>query len=157
MGKSKRRDRPRRRQDPTTGRPPKPPADPETAALRDQKILPVIAALAGPEPKKRSEAAIAIANLIEDQKCRKLLLKEQIVGVVMEQTITDSNMEVVAAGWGVLRNLALEEGPDFGLHLYRQDILTPVEAAVQNVCRANGSIIPEMYTGLWMWLGYQHD
>ncbi|KAI9845062.1 MAG: hypothetical protein M1830_007567 [Pleopsidium flavum] len=134
MGKSRKRDRPKQRQDLTIGRPPKPPADPETAALRDQKILPVIAALAGPESKKRSEAAIAIANLIEDQRCRKLLLKEQIVRVIMEQTITDSNLEVVVAGWGVLRNLALEEGPDFGLHLYRQDILTPVEAAVRNVC-----------------------
>lgn len=133
MGKSKKNDRWRPRRDPTNGRPPKPPADAETAALRDQKILPVIAALAGPDPKKRSEAAAAIADLIEDQRCRKLLLKEQVVRVIMEQTIRDANLEVRAAGWGVLRNLILEEGVDFRIHLFRQDILTPVEAVIRNV------------------------
>lgn len=133
MAKSKKTDRPRQRKDPTACRSPKPPADAKTAALRDQKILPVIAALASPEPKKRSEAAIAIANLIEDQRCRKLLLKEQVVRVIMEQTITDSNLEVMAAGWGVLRNLILEEGDDFRIYLFRQDILTPVEAVIRYV------------------------
>jgi len=137
MAKTKRNDRPRHRKDPTSGRPPKPPADAETAALRDQKILPIIAALASPEPKKRSEAAVAVANLIEDQRCRKLLLKEQLVRVIMEQTITDSNLEVMAAGWGVLRNLILEEGDDFRIHLFRQDILTPVDAVIRNVCSSN--------------------
>lgn len=133
MARSKKNDRPRQRKDPTGGRPAKPPADVETAALRDQKILPVIAALASPEAKKRSEAAVAIANLIEDQRCRKLLLKEQLVRVIMEQTVTDSNLEVMAAGWGVLRNLSLEEEEDFRIHLFRQDILTPVEAVIRNV------------------------
>ncbi len=136
MGKTKRNDRPRQRQTPTSGRPSKVPTDPETLALREQKILPVLASLAGPDPKKRAEAAIAIANLIEDRRCRKLLLKEQIVRVIMERTITDSNLEVEAGGWGVLHNLALEEGDDFRIHLFRQDILTPVGAAIGSVCKS---------------------
>jgi len=134
MPKSKKNDRPRRRRDPTIGRSPKPVADAKTAALRDEKILPVIAALASSEPKKRSEAAMAIANLIDDQRCRELLLKEQLVRVIMEQIITDSNLEVMAAGWGVLRNLVLEEGDDLRIHLFRLDILTPVEAVTRYVC-----------------------
>jgi hypothetical protein len=133
MGKSKRKGKPKRRSDPTIGRPAKNPSDSESAAIRDKKILPVLSQLSSPDPKSRSTAASAITNLIEDQKCRKLLLKEQLVRLIMEQTLTDSEMEVVVAGWGVLRNLALEEDWSFGIHLYRQDILTPVEAAIKNV------------------------
>ena len=156
MAKSQKGDRPRQRKDPTSGRPAKPPADAETAALRDQKILPVIAALAGPEAKKRSEAAVAVANLIEDPRCRKLLLKEQVVRVIMEQTVTDSNLEVMAAGWGVLRNLLLEEGDNFGVHLFRQDILTPIEAVIRNVCSLY-STWHALYSGLHLVLDYEHD
>ncbi|KAH0547639.1 hypothetical protein FGG08_000128 [Glutinoglossum americanum] len=133
MGKSKRKGRPKPRTDPTIGRPAKSPSDPETAAIRDQKILPVLSQLSSPNSKSRSTAASAIANLIEDQECRKLLLKDQVVRLIMEQTLTDSEIEVVVAGWGVLRNLALEEDWTFGIHLYRQDILTPLEAAIKNV------------------------
>src|SRR4051794_36881175 len=103
MGKSKRSERPKPRRDPTAGRPVKAPSDPEAAAVRDQKILPVLSQLSSPDSKSRSTAASAIANLIGNKKCRKLLLREQIVRLIMEQTLTDSEMEVVVAGWGVPR------------------------------------------------------
>jgi hypothetical protein len=71
--------------------------------------------------------------LIEDDKTRKLLLRERVVQILLEQTITDSGLESKSAGWGILRNLALEEEADFSVHLYRQDILTPMSVIIQNV------------------------
>ncbi|KAI9732368.1 MAG: hypothetical protein M1834_001575 [Cirrosporium novae-zelandiae] len=133
MGKTKRKDKSHQGPDPVAGRPVKLPTDPETLALRNQKILPIVEALKSLEPKKRSEAAIAITNLIDDEKCRKLLLREGLVQILIGQTLSDSDPNVQVAGWGVVRNLALEEGPDFSVHLYRQGILTPLESALQMV------------------------
>lgn len=132
MGKSKPRNRQKARGDPT-GKPTKPPADPELAAIREQRILPVLKDLQSADLKTRSAAASAISNIIEDTKCRKLLLREQIVRILFEQTLTDSSLETRTAGWGILRNLAMEEEADFCVHLYRQDILTAVEGVVQTV------------------------
>ncbi|KAH8679018.1 hypothetical protein BGZ60DRAFT_428825 [Tricladium varicosporioides] len=132
MGKSKPRNRQRNRADPTS-KPIKPPADPELAAIREQKILPILKDLQGADLKARSAAASAISNIIEDTKCRKLLLREQIVRILFEQTLTDSNLETRSAGWGILRNLALEEEADFCIHLYRQDILTAIEGTVKTI------------------------
>lgn len=132
MGKSKPRNRAKNRGDPTA-KPIKPPTDPELAAIREQRILPVLKDLQSAELKTRSAAASAISNIIEDTKCRKLLLREQIVKILFEQTLTDSSLETRTAGWGILRNLALEEEADFCVHLYRQDILTAIEGVVQTV------------------------
>ncbi len=133
MGKSKPRNRVKNRANPA-GKPVKPPADPELAAIREQRILPVLKDLQSPDLKTRSSAARAITNLIEDEKSRKLLLREQIVRVLLEQTLTDSNLETRTDGWGILRNLALEEAADFSVHLYRQDVLTAIEGVVKTVC-----------------------
>jgi len=89
--------------------------------------------LQSPELKTRSAAAVAIANIIEDTKCRKLLLREQVVKILLEQTLTDASLESRSAGWGILNNLAQEEENDFCIHLYRQDILTAVGAIVKSV------------------------
>ena len=111
----------------------KPPSDPELAALRESKILPVISDLNKADPKARSAAATAIANLIQDTKCRKLLLREQVVRTVLTQTLTDAALESRAAGWGILQVLAQEEEADFCVHLFRQDILTAIEFAAKTV------------------------
>jgi len=132
MGKSKPRNRVKNRNDPT-GKQIKPPADPELAAIREERILPVLKDLQSADLKTRSSAVSAITNIIEDQKCRKLLLREQIVKILFEQTLTDSNLETRAAGWGILRNLALEEEADFCVHLYRQDVLTAIDGVVKTV------------------------
>lgn len=132
MGKSSKKNMPKDRATPIA-KPVKAPADPELAALREKKILPVINDLQSPETSKRSQAASVIANLIEDTKTRKLLLREQVVRILLEQTITDSSLESKSAGWGILRNLALEEEADFSIHLYRQDILTPTAAIIQMI------------------------
>ncbi|ESZ95182.1 hypothetical protein SBOR_4413 [Sclerotinia borealis F-4128] len=131
MGKAS-RNRTKRRADPTA-KSIKPPTDPELAAIRVNKILPVLQDLQSSDQSKRSIAATAIANLIDDTKCRKLFLREQIVRILFEQTLTDSSMETRIAGWGIMRNLALEEETDFCVHLYRQDILTAIEGAIKSI------------------------
>jgi hypothetical protein len=132
MGKSNRKERNKDRPNPIA-KPVKPLSDPELVAIRDKQILPIINDLESPDTKRRAAAASAVANIIEDTKCRKLLLREQIVRILLEQTITDSALESKSAGWGILRNLALEEEADFCIHLYRQDILTAVHSIVQTV------------------------
>jgi hypothetical protein len=107
----------------------KPLSDPELVALRESRIVPVIKDLTSPEIKLRTAAAGAIANIVEDEKCRKLLLREQIVHTVLTETLTDSSIESRAAGWNILRVLVQEEESDFCVHLYRLDILTAIEHA----------------------------
>ncbi|KAJ4270245.1 hypothetical protein NW762_001921 [Fusarium torreyae] len=132
MGKSRRNRGSAARKDPIT-KTVKPPTDPELAALRESKILPVINDLKSADPKSRSAAAAAVSNIIQDEKCRKLLLREQIVHTILTQTLTDAALESRAAGWGILQVLAQEEEPDFCVHLYRLDILTAIEFAVKSV------------------------
>lgn len=102
-------------------------------ALRESKILPVVKNLSSLDANERIQAVTAVTNLVEDQTCRKLLLKERIVAALMERALNDSEPEVVVRGWGALRNLAVEEGYDVCLHLYRKDILTPAAAAIPKV------------------------
>ncbi|KAK0620383.1 hypothetical protein B0T14DRAFT_521291 [Immersiella caudata] len=140
MAKSrKNRARPNR-SDPIA-KPVKPPSDPELAALRESKILPVIKGLKSPESKSRTAAATAIANIVTDTKFRKLLLREQIVHIVLTETLTDDSIDGRAAGWDILRVLAQEEETDFCVHLYRLDVLTALEhaaKAIVDTLTANG-------------------
>lgn len=133
MAKS-RRNRARPRKDPL-GKVAKPPTDPELAALREKSVLPVIKDLQSSDPKARSTAAAAVSSLVADTKCRKLFLREQIVHIVLTQTLTDASIESRAAGWDILRVLAEEEEADFCIHLFRQDVLSAVEYAASAVSR----------------------
>lgn len=133
MAKSRRlRGNAAHRKDPIA-KPVKPPSDPELAALREAKILPVIKDLQSADPKSRSGAATAISSIIQDTRCRKLLLREQVVHTVLTQTLTDAALESCAAGWGILQVLAQEEEADFCIHLFRLDILTAIEHASKTV------------------------
>ncbi|KAK7997979.1 hypothetical protein PG989_006019 [Apiospora arundinis] len=114
-------------------KPVKPPTDPELAALRESSILPVVKNLQSAEPSKRTEAAGAIANIIQDTKCRKLLLREQVVHIVLTETLTDSSLESRAAGWEILKLLTEKEEADFCIHLFRVDVLTAIEHAAQKI------------------------
>ncbi|PHH87256.1 hypothetical protein CDD83_9122 [Cordyceps sp. RAO-2017] len=129
MAKSRRnRGGPAHRRDPIAKQV-KPPSDPELAALREAKILPVVKDLRSADPKARSAAAAAVTNIIHDARCRKLLLREQVVHTLLTQTLTDAALESRAAGWGILQVLAQEEEADFCVHLFRQDVLTAMEHA----------------------------
>lgn len=133
MGKSRRsRGNAAHRKDPIS-KPVKPPSDPELAALRETKVLPVLKDLQSADPASRSTAATAISSIIQDSRCRKLLLREKIVHVVLTQTLTDAALESRAAGWGILQVLAQEEEADFCVHLFRLDVLTAIEHASKAV------------------------
>lgn len=135
MGKSRRnRSNGHRRQDPITkAKPVKAPSDPELAALRESKILPIMKDLKSSDSKARTSAAMAVSSVIQDPRLRKLLLREQIVHTVLTQTLTDSALDSRAAGWGILQVLAQEEEADFCVHLYRSDVLTAMEYACKMV------------------------
>lgn len=141
MGKSRRNRSGAARKDPIA-KPVKPPSDPTLAALREEKILPVIQDLKSPDPKSRSAAAAAVSNIIQDTQCRKLLLREQIVHTVLTQTLTDASIESRAAGWGILQVIAEAEEADFCVHLFRLDILTAIEYAIKQVRRCSVTGIP---------------
>lgn len=111
----------------------KPPSDPELAALREKRILPVLKDLQSSDPKSRTSAAQAVANVVQDAKCRKLLLREQVVHIVLSETLTDASLESRAAGWEILKVLAEEEEGDFGVHLFRLDVLSAIEHAAKTV------------------------
>ncbi|KAK1967920.1 hypothetical protein LY78DRAFT_679786 [Colletotrichum sublineola] len=111
----------------------KPPSDPELAALREKSILPIIKDLQSSDPKSRTAAAEAVSNIVSNEKCRKLLLREQIVHIVLNETLTDASLDSRAAGWDILRVLAEEEEPDFCIHLYRQDVLSAMGFASQTI------------------------
>lgn len=117
----------------------KPPTDPELAALREKRILPVIKDLRSSDPKARSAASSAVANIVQDEKCRKLLLREQIVQILLTETLTDASLDSRAAGWEILRVIASEEESDFCVHLFRLDTLTAMQYAAKNVSSATGS------------------
>ncbi|KAK4193761.1 synchronized import protein 1 [Podospora australis] len=114
-------------------KPVKPPSDPELAKLRESKILPVLKDLQNPDAKLRTQAASAIANIVQDTKCRKLLLREQVVHIVLTETLTDNSIDSRAAGWEILKVLAQEEEADFCVHLYRLDIITAIEHAAKTI------------------------
>ncbi|KAK3990044.1 synchronized import protein 1 [Cladorrhinum sp. PSN332] len=114
-------------------KPVKPPSDPELAKLREDKILPVLKNLQNPDAKLRTQAAGAIANIVEDAKCRKLLLREKVVHIVLTETLTDNSIDSRAAGWNILKVLAQEEEADFCVHLFRLDVLTAIEHAVKAI------------------------
>ncbi|KAL2131537.1 hypothetical protein VTI74DRAFT_4914 [Chaetomium olivicolor] len=132
MGKSRRNRAKGNRSDPIA-KPVKPPSDPELAKLRESKILPVLKDLQSPDAKSRTSAAGAIANIVQDAKCRKLLLREQVVHIVLTETLTDNSIDSRAAGWEILKVLAQEEEADFCVHLYRIDVLTAIEHAAKAI------------------------
>ncbi|KAI0406184.1 hypothetical protein F4802DRAFT_119873 [Xylaria palmicola] len=136
MAKSRRnRAKAGQRSDPLA-KPVKPPSDPELAAIREKSILPVLKDLQSPDPKSRTTAAGAVANIVQDAKCRKLLLREQIVHILLTQTLTDASLESRAAGWEILRVLTAMEEADFCVHLYRIDVLTAVHHAAAKITEA---------------------
>ncbi|KKA30232.1 hypothetical protein TD95_003744 [Thielaviopsis punctulata] len=120
-------------------RKPKPPTDPELVALREQKVLPILKELQAPDPKSRSVAASAVANIISNEKVRKLMLREQLVHIVMTETLTDASVDSRASGWEIIKILAEEEDAGFSVHLFRKDILTAVEYACTTILETLGS------------------
>lgn len=147
MGKARRNKASGSRADPLAVKTVKPPTDPELIALREKRILPVINDLRSSDAKARGAAAGAVANIVQDEKCRKLLLREQIVHIVLTETLTDASIDSRAAGWEILRVIASEEESDFCVHLFRLDLLTAIEHAAKNVSPYIASLAPTIEFG----------
>ncbi|EPS38059.1 hypothetical protein H072_8206 [Dactylellina haptotyla CBS 200.50] len=105
----------------------------ENEILRDQKITPIIAGIQSQSPAERVQHLNAASSIVEDPLCRKLLLREHVVRVVMEHSLLDGAQEVVTAGWGFLNKLVSYEGYDVAVHLYRKGILDLVGGIIDNI------------------------
>ena len=77
MGKARRSRGRENRSDPIA-KPVKPLSDPELIKLRETTVLPVLKDLQSPDPKSRTAAAGAVANIVQDAKVRRLLRREQV-------------------------------------------------------------------------------
>lgn len=95
--------------------------------------MPLIGKLSLSSPNDRSVALSAITVLAEDDRMRKLLLKERLVPTVMEQTLTDSNEELVVESFGLLRNLTIEEGYEVAKFLWRSNIWASIESGLTKI------------------------
>lgn len=107
--------------------------DPHLKKIHEEKVMPLVQKLKSVNPTERSEALLAIAHLVDDADFRKLLLREYIIQTCLERLLNDDDFTVSVRAWGVLRNIAVEEGHDICLFLYRNDVLVPVKAAIQKV------------------------
>lgn len=100
---------------------------------RQSKILPLINKLRSSVPNDKSMALGAITVLAEDERMRRLLLKERLIAVVMETCLNDSNDEIIVEAFGLLRNLGVEEGYDVSKYLWRQGIWVSIESALNKI------------------------
>lgn len=101
--------------------------------IRTKRIQPLIAQLSSVIPNDRSMALGTILVLCEDPHMRSLFLKEKLVNVVTSKLLTDSNTDIVVEAYGVLRNLALEEGYDLATHVWRSNIWVNIESGLSQV------------------------
>ncbi|EEB06577.1 hypothetical protein SJAG_01621 [Schizosaccharomyces japonicus yFS275] len=92
-----------------------------------ETAIPVLEKLSSSEAKERSWSASAISNLIlGDSETRLLLLKNGLVKKLLER-LTDDSIEVVIEVTGAIRNLAVEDGYDVCMDMYRKNILSPLK------------------------------
>lgn len=99
----------------------------EDVEAHKKTIIPLIEKLGSAKSDDRSMAISAITALTENERMRKVMLKEKLMQTVMKQSLSDESEEVVSEAYGLLRNLVVEEGYDIAIFLTRQDILTPIE------------------------------
>lgn len=115
------------------GEKPKSKQDQKDESTRQSKILPLINKLQSSVPNERAMAMGAIGILAEDTRMRKLLLKEKLILILMEQCLNDSNDEIVVELYGLLRNLAIEEGYDVCKFYWRSNIWASIEAGINKI------------------------
>lgn len=133
MGKLKKSKRNQKRKNPLARPNSKSPNDTKSDEAARRKALPLIEKLGSTSSNDRAMALSAITLLCEDEVYRKVLLKEKLITIIMEQCLTDSNEEIVVEAFGVLRNIAVEEGYDVIQHLWRQNIWTAIESGLVKI------------------------
>lgn len=108
-------------------------ADQKDESTRKSKILPLIKNLTSTTPNDKSMALGALTVICEDSRMRKLCLKEKMVQIIMELCLNDSSDEIVVESFGLLRNIAIEEGYDVITYYWRQNIWAAIEAGLTKV------------------------
>lgn len=104
---------------------------------RQNKIVPLIAKLTSSAANDRSLAVSAITVLAEDEKMRKLLLKERLVAILVEQVLAScDDDEIVVEVYGLLRNLTIEEGHDVAKHLWRLNIWNFIQNGLEKITKS---------------------
>jgi hypothetical protein len=131
----------RKATDPVGARPKKPAfqATPQTDALHKSKILPTVKSLAAASATDRASALLTCTELLGDDTCRFLLLKERIVAKLMEDLVHDSSEDVVVLAWSALCRIAREEGYDQSVYMFRKDILSRIKTVLEKVWDSHSS------------------
>lgn len=134
MGKLKRgRKNQKARTNPIGRGPKKAVEDKKDENTRQSKILPLVNKLLSPIANDRSMALGAITVLCEDERMRKILLKEKLVSILLEKCDKEENDEIIVESFGLLRNLGIEEGYDVIKYCWRNNIWTTIEKALAKI------------------------
>lgn len=100
---------------------------PRDNGLVKKKLQPLLEKLHSAVPNDRAMALGSISVLCEDPYMRKLLLKERLIQTVLSKLLNDNNTDIVVESFGLLRNIALEEGYDVSTQLWRADIWVSID------------------------------
>lgn len=92
-----------------------------------KKIQPLLTQLQSAVPNDRNMAISSISVLCDDPHMRQLLLREKLVQIILDHTLSDSNKDIVIEAYGLLRNLTLEEGYDISIYLWRNKIWVSIK------------------------------
>lgn len=87
------------------------------------KIKPLLETLSSEEIEPRAAALSEITLLCEDTVHRTLFLKEKLLKIVLSLVQNENNLDVLKEAYGLLRNVAIEEGNGSTIFLWRQGIL----------------------------------
>ncbi|SCU84312.1 LAFA_0D09274g1_1 [Lachancea sp. 'fantastica'] len=131
MGKSKRRSRASRFKTAPLGKKDKSALNDEAVTVK--RIQPLLKQLQSAVPNDRSMALGNVVVLCEDPFMRKLFLKEKLVHLVLAKLLSDDNMDIVVEAHGLLRNLAIEEGYDVCVFLWRSDIWKSISSGFAKI------------------------
>ncbi|CAN3356929.1 synchronized import protein 1 [Diutina catenulata] len=109
-----------------------------SAASSSSEVAPLIARLKSADPKEKAMAIGTLGVLCENGPMRQVLLKEKLVQTVMEYCLHDASREVETEAFGLLRNLAIDEGYDVIKFMWRQNVWASVETALAGAAAGFG-------------------
>lgn len=108
-------------------------ANGEALISSNSQITSLIHKLSSPSANDRSMAIGAITILCEDQTLRKLFLKEKLISIIIEKCLNDNNDEIMVESYGLLRNLAIDEGYDVIKYYWRLNIWQYIEVSMTKI------------------------
>ncbi|KAK9480948.1 hypothetical protein V1514DRAFT_274953 [Lipomyces japonicus] len=112
----------------------KPPSKISSKEVVDSaSTVPLIQKLTSTDAKERVLAVSTIAKLLDDSNLRKIFLKEKLIQIIIDRSLSDGSDEVVKESYGILRNLAIEEGHDVCVFLWRKDILSAISITLEKI------------------------